>query len=156
MSPAAVLAAVMTATPPAIDPAKLPDTECVTNLPLAVNTQRASTTALSITLVAAPTANVELAVGEDANRDGTLSLEEAAFIFGYDCGVWFRADTQSGFVAEKPAPTAGRVRNTIKVPRLKWDSAWDTLRVVRRGLAAQGEAADIELVSDFGTRMIVR
>ena len=45
----------------------------------------------SISLEASPSNSVEVSIGADANADGNLSPEEAAYTFGFDCGRWLRS-----------------------------------------------------------------
>jgi len=137
MTPCALLAAAaLLPSPPA---AALPDTEAVTNIPLVVEARRLGTVRFTVSLDASPSNNVEIAVGNDADGDGTLSLEEADFVFGYDCGVWFRADTLTGTITEEEAPTEGRVTRTLELRRRAYKAEWNLLRLVRRGTGTPAE-----------------
>lgn len=84
---------------PQLPQGELPDCEVVTNVALTANL--ANLEALRFTLDFEPSASNELAVavGADADGDGDLSLEEAAVVFGCDCGGWYRVDGTTGAVA---------------------------------------------------------
>lgn len=127
------LAFALTVILPTPPPATLPNTESVTNLPLLVEANRLGTVRFTIALTASPSNNVEFSVGHDADSDGRLSLEEADFTFGYDCGVWFRAITESGEVTEEPAINDGRIERTLVLERREFNPSWDTIRIVCRG-----------------------
>ena len=66
------------------------DTEVSTNICFAVDRATMTRVEFTVALAATPTNNVEVAIGTDANGDGNLSVEEQAYVFGYDCGVWFK------------------------------------------------------------------
>lgn len=131
MTLCAILA--LTALLPSPPSAALPNTETVTNLPLAVEAARLGAVRFTVALDASPSNNVEFAVGNDADADGRLSLEEADFTFGYDCGVWFYADTQTGVVTEEEAPTEGRISHTLEIGRREFAPSWNAVRIVCRG-----------------------
>ena len=65
------------------------DTEVSTNIAFAVERPAMTRIEFTVALDATPTNNVEVAIGTDTNSDGNLAVEEAAYVFGYDCGAWF-------------------------------------------------------------------
>ena len=69
--------------------AEFADTEVSTNIAFVVERPAMSRIEFTVALDATPTNNVEVAIGMDGNGDGNLSVEEAAYTFGYDCGTWF-------------------------------------------------------------------
>ena len=76
--------------------AEFADTEVSTNIAFAVERSAMTRIEFTVALDATPTNNVEVAIGTDENGDGNLSVEEAAYVFGYDCGTWFcRARAES-------------------------------------------------------------
>ena len=64
------------------------DTEVSTNIAFAVERPAMTRIEFTVALDATPTNNVEVAIGTDTNSDGNLAVEEAAYVFGYDCGAW--------------------------------------------------------------------
>ena len=81
-------ALAVTVTP--LPPSEYADTEVSTNIPFAVDFAAMSRINFSISLEASPSNSVEVSIGKDANADGNLSSEEAAYTFGFDCGRWFK------------------------------------------------------------------
>lgn len=130
---------------PSLSSAEGLNTEVSTNLPLRVQYDRLGTVRVSLELDAAPTNNVEFAVGFDANLDGELSLEEADYTFGYDCGCWFVADTETGTRSEEPAPVEGRVSHQVLLRRRTYRACWDTLKFIRRGSSQAAEQLVVEV-----------
>lgn len=59
------------------------DTEVSTNIPFAVTRATMTRIKFSVALETTPSNNVEVAIGADANADGNLAPEEAAYVFGY-------------------------------------------------------------------------
>ena len=68
------------------------DTEVSTNIAFVVDRSTMTRIEFTVALDATPTNNVEVAIGTDGNGDGNLAVEEAAYVFGYDCGKWFVRD----------------------------------------------------------------
>jgi len=110
---------------PQLPQGELPDSEVVTNITLAANL--ANLEALRFTLDFEPSASNELAVavGADADGDGDLSLEEAAVVFGCDCGGWYRVDGTTGAVATNN--------------KRDFDLSWNLVKVLHRGLGVFAE-----------------
>ena len=69
-------------------PCAYADTEVSTNIAFVVDRAMMTRIEFTVALDATPTNNVEVAIGTDANGDGNLAPEEAAYVFGYDCGRW--------------------------------------------------------------------
>src|SRR5574344_1274842 len=67
-----------------------------------------------------------LAVGHDADGNGDLSIDEAALIWGCDCGSWYFSDLETGETVPEPA-------NVICVRREAFDPDWNLMKIVRRG-----------------------
>ena len=67
-----------------LPPSEFADTEVSTNICFAIDRATMTRVEFTVTLEAAATNNVEVAIGTDANGDGNLSVEEAAYTFGYD------------------------------------------------------------------------
>ena len=68
------------------------DTEVSTNIAFVVERPAMTRIEFTVALDATPTNNVEVAIGTDTNGDGNLAVEEAANVFGYDCGRWFKRE----------------------------------------------------------------
>ena len=75
-----------------LPPSGFADTEVSTNIAFVVDRAIMTRIEFTVALDATPTNNVEVAIGTDENSDGNLSVEEAAYVFGYDCGKWFVRD----------------------------------------------------------------
>ena len=118
--------------------------EATTNIPFAVDFRTMSRIEFTLALDASPTNAVEVSVGTDADGDGALSLDEAAWTFGFDCGRWFWRDAARDRQAEELAPLGGRQSRTLILRRREMDVAWDLVRVTRRGVADVGEAVVVE------------
>ena len=72
-----------------------------------------------------------------ANGDGNLSVEESAYVFGYDCGEWFCRD-MGGNMVERLAVNYGQLQQTrlshgFGLKRRQLDAAWNLAKVTRRG-----------------------
>ena len=127
------------------------DTEVSTNIPIAVDFKTMSRVEFSLSLDASPTNCVEVSIGEDVNADGNLSVEEAAYTFGFDCGRWFRrsaADDSEIVETDKNGQTVfvtyGRAERNFRLRKNRLDEAWNLVKVTRRGVAAIGEVALVE------------
>lgn len=114
--------------------------EATTNIPFAVDFRTMSRIELTLVLDASPTNAVEVSVGTDADGDGALALDEAAWTFGFDCGHWFCRDAARDRQTEEDAPSGGRQLRTFVLRRREMDEAWNLVRVTRRGVADVGEA----------------
>ena len=74
---------------PRLPEAPFADTEVSTNVALKAWSEYARTFRVSVSLDAAPSNNVQIAIGGDASDNGRLDDDELAFVFGWDCGRWF-------------------------------------------------------------------
>lgn len=133
---------------PALPEPDLPITETVTNVALAVDFARLEKLTFTLSLDASPSNNYLLAIGTDRNEDGCLSLEEADVTFGYDCGSWVEADTETGNVTETPSATEGRVTHSWTFNKRTVNRGWTTLKLIRRGMSAMGEMTVKEIENE--------
>ena len=124
------------------------DTEVSTNIAFAVERPAMTRIEFSVALDATPTNNVEVAIGTDANSDGNLAVEEAAYVFGYDCGAWFaRSAGLEGLgslecLGSLEGLGGGRVEKTFVLKRRQLDTAWNLVKVTRRGCGAVCELVE--------------
>ena len=138
------------------------DTEASTNIPFAVSFDAMSRMNFSISLEVSPSNCVEVSIGEDANADGNLSPEEAAYTFGFDCGRWFKrsaADDSETIETDNHGQTvvvtSGRAERSFLLKKRKLDETWDLVKVTRRGKAEVCELATVEGAKP-GAALIVR
>ena len=149
-----------------LPPSGFADTEVSTNIAFVVDRSAMSRIEFTVALDATPTNNVEVAIGTDENGDGNLSVEEAAYAFGYDCGKWFVRDQvkvrgegeqwnlssysagqpeQESNILCSPSPsTFTYSSHTFILKTRKLDAAWDTVKVTRRGCGAVCELVKAE------------
>ena len=127
------------------------DTEVSTNIPFAVSFDTMSRVNFALSLDASPSNSVEVSIGEDANGDGNLSPEEAAYTFGFDCGRWFKrsaADDSETVETDNQGQTlivtSGRAERNFRLRKSRLDEAWNLVKVTRRGVAEIGEVALVE------------
>ena len=130
---------------PQLPQGELPDCEVVTNVALTANL--ANLEALRFTLDFEPSSSNELAVAVGADADGDLSLEEAAVVFGCDCGGWYRVDGTTGAVA-----TNG-FGGTVEINKRDFDLSWNLVKVLHRGL---GVFAETVTQDAEGKKFIIR
>ena len=136
---------------PTLPCGELPNSEVVTNVALNVDYGRLEKLTFSLELNASASNSLSIAVGT-ANGD-SLALEDADFEWGYDCGKWFRADTETGNVDEWPEPGNGRVSRTLTINRSDFKPQWNRLRVVKRGIG------DVEVDASYSreyTKFFIR
>ena len=98
---------------PTLPCGELPNSEVVTNVVLNVDYYRLENLTFSLELNASASNSLSIAVGTAAGD--AMTLDEADFEWGYDCGKWFRADTETGNVDEWPEPATGRVSRTLTI-----------------------------------------
>ena len=157
-----------------LPPSEFADTEVSTNIAFVVDRSIMTRIEFTVALDATPTNNVEVAIGTDENSDGNLSVEESAYVFGYDCGNWFVRDRvkvrgegeqrnlssysagqpeQEGNILCSPSPstftspspsTFTYSSHTFILKTRKLDTAWDTVKVTRRGCGAACELVKAE------------
>ena len=124
------------------------DTEVSTNIAFAVERPAMTRIEFTVSLDATPTNNVEVAIGTDTNSDGNLAVEEAAYVFGYDCGTWFaRSAGLEGLgslecLGSLEGLGGGRVEKTFVLKRRQLDTAWNLVKVTRRGCGAVCELVE--------------
>ena len=124
------------------------DTEVSTNIAFAVERPAMTRIEFTVALDATPTNNVEVAIGTDTNSDGNLAVEEAAYVFGYDCGAWFaRSAGLEGLgslecLGSLEGLGGGRVEKTFVLKRRQLDTAWNLVKVTRRGCGAACELVE--------------
>ena len=111
---------------PRLPEGTLPDSEVSTNVALHVNMARLDEFALRIEAYNCASNEVLVAIGHDADEDGDLTFDEAAFVFGIDCGGRYLADYSAGRVADN-------VGETIRIGHRDFDPAWNLAKVVKRG-----------------------
>ena len=119
-----------------LPPSEFADTEVSTNIAFVVERPAMTRIEFTVALDATPTNNVEVAIGTDENSDGNLSVEESAYVFGYDCGTWFARS------AGLEGLEGGRVEKTFVLKRRQLDAAWDTVKVTRRGCGSACELVE--------------
>ena len=131
-----------------LPPSEFADTEVSTNIAFVVERPAMSRIEFTVALDATPTNNVEVAIGTDVNVDGNLSVEESAYVFGYDCGTWFCRDRDKNRIEDtsldldlRPRP---RLSHTFILKRQKLDTAWNLVKVTRRGCGAACELVKAE------------
>ena len=136
---------------PALPQSEFDDTEVSTNFTFAVGEGSNRRLVFSLELEATPTNNVEIAVGCDADEDGSLSLDEAALTVGYDCGEWMVRSAVKNSVTYFDAVNSGNFRRTYEVRSRSIDPSWNLVKVTRRGLGVSSENVSFSLVeSGFG------
>ena len=118
------------------------DTEVSTNVAFAVERPAMTRIEFTVSLDATPTNNVEVAIGTDANSDGNLAVEEAAYVFGYDCGAWFARSAGLEGLGSLEGLGGGRVEKTFVLKRRQLDTAWNLVKVTRRGCVSACELVE--------------
>ena len=118
------------------------DTEVSTNIAFAVERPAMTRIEFTVALDATPTNNVEVAIGTDANSDGNLAVEEAAYVFGYDCGTWFARSAGLEGLGSLEGLGGGRVEKTFVLKRRQLDTAWNLVKVTRRGCGSACELVE--------------
>ena len=120
------------------------DTEVSTNMSFVVDRSAMTRIDFTVALDATPTSNVEVAIGTDANGDGNLSVEESAHVFGYDCGKWFERNREGAVSIGTGCPTlSARIEKTFVLKRRQLDTAWNLVKVTRRGCGASCELVKV-------------
>lgn len=110
--------------------------EVSTNVALAVSYEKLDYMEFSIGFADSASDELALAVGQDADGDGDLSIDEAAFVWGCDCGSWYFSDLETGETAPAPA-------NAISVKREAFDPDWNLMKIVRRGTGDPQESVSV-------------
>ena len=125
-------------------PCAYADTEVSTNIAFVVDRAMMTRIEFTVALDATPTNNVEVAIGTDANGDGNLAPEEAAYVFGYDCGRWFTRVGELFDCSIVQLDGAGRLEKTFILKLRKLDTTWSLVKVTRRGCGAMCELVKAE------------
>ena len=130
-------------------PSQFADTEVSTNVPCVLDLPSLKEYRIGLGLVGTPSNNVEVALGRDADGDGTLSLDEAAISLAWDCGEWIgRGMRDEGWgMRDVPLVTSGPDTNGVVMaeiavavsnhkakPAWLYDRTWNLVRVTRRGV----------------------
>ena len=118
--------------------------EASTNLLLSIDRERFHGLRVAFAFEATATNGVEIAVGEDADGDGRLSVWEGDWTFGFDCGRWIGTDAEGIETENLAAPTAGRVVRILRISAERFAPNWNLLRVTRRGDGDIGESVTVE------------
>ena len=129
---------------PSLPEAARPDAEVCSNIALNVDAARLQALTLSVAFESCETNEVLVAIGEDAYNDGDLSLDEAAIVFGCDCGVWYRTDLRTGTASTEGSDPSVEAANTFVIGKREFDPAWNIVKVVRRGLGEIGETVEVD------------
>ena len=132
------------------------DTEVSTNIPIVVDSACTDDFTISFSLFATPTNNLEVAVGRDANCDGSLSLDETAIAFGYDCGRWFERNTRAGEIVFDEVSVGSSLQRTRVFVGDELDERWNLVKIIRRGACLPQDEVSYTLHSHFGTLFIIR
>ena len=133
---------------PGLPQSAFADTEVSTNIVFVVERPVMTRIEFTVALDATPTNNVEVAIGTEANSDGNLAVEEAAYVFGYDCGAWFARSAGLegleglGGLGGLEGLGGGRVEKTFVLKRCQLDTAWNLVKVTRRGCGAVCELVE--------------
>ena len=122
---------------PSLPEAATPDVEVGTNIALNADAARLQALTLSVALDSCETNEVLVAIGVDSDNNGDLSLDEAAIVFGCDCGAWYRADLRTGEVESVAT-------NALVIGKGQFVPAWNRLKVVRRGFGEIGETVEVD------------
>ena len=146
---------------PSLPPSPYADTEAATNVAFGAGVSGDNVFALSLSLDASPSNNVEVTFGCDADENGSLDDSEVAFAVGWDCGEWFFRDVVAD-VADSCSGSCGHVSldwrlrlDAALVPKdlrahaggtplsfpvmdTMYDPAWNMARVTSRGLGDCG------------------
>ena len=150
--PLAVVAAVAVGPLPAPEYA---DTEVSTNLAFSVGEGQSRGIVFTVELQATPSNNVEVAIGVDADEDGSLSVDESELCVGYDCGTWFVRSSAQDAVTTEDVDDSGVFRRTYRVRARRVNPLWNLVKVTRRGYGAAAESVSVEMV-EHGFRVRLR
>ena len=111
---------------PQLPEGTLPNSEVSTNVSLHVNMSRLAVFALRIEATNCVSNEVMVAIGHDADKNGDLSFEETAFIFGIDCGKRYLADYSGKRVLDD-------VCETLHIRHRDFNPSWNLAKIVKRG-----------------------
>ena len=122
---------------PSLPEAATPDAGVSTNIALNVDATRLQTLTFSVAFDSCETNEVLVAIGADGDNDGDLSVDEAAIVFGCDCGEWYRTDLRTGTASTEAT-------NAVVIGKREFDPAWNLVKVVRRGFGEIGETVSVD------------
>ena len=150
--PAAAAAGVAVGPLPAPDYA---DTEVSTNFAFSVGEGQSRGIVFTVELQATPSNNVEVAIGVDADEDGSLSVDESGLCIGYDCGTWFVRSSAQDAVTTEDVDDSGVFRRTHRVRARRVNPLWNLVKVTRRGYSTAAESVSVEHVEHgFKVRLL--
>ena len=150
--PAAAAAGVAVGPLPAPDYA---DTEVSTNFAFSVGEGQSRGIVFTVELQATPSNNVEVAIGVDADEDGSLSVDESGLCVGYDCGTWFVRSSAQDAVTAEDVDDSGVFRRTYRVRARRVNPLWNLVKMTRRGYGASAESVSVESVEHgFRVRLL--
>ena len=129
---------------PSLPEAVTPDAEVSTNIALNIDTTRLQTLTLSVAFDSCATNEVLVAIGADGDNNGDLSVDEAAIVFGCDCGAWYRTDLRTGTASTEGSDPSVEATNAVVIGKREFDPAWNLVKVVRRGLGEIGETVTVD------------
>ena len=129
---------------PSLPEAATPDAEVSTNIALNVVATRLQTLTLSVAFDSCETNEVLVAIGTDGDNDGDLSFDEAAIVFGCDCGEWYRTDLRTGTASTEGLDPSVEATNAVVIGKREFDPAWNLVKVVWRGLGEIGETVEVD------------
>ena len=124
-----------------LPPSGFADTEVSTNIAFVVDRSEISRIEFTVALAATPTNDVEVAIGTDENADGDLGVEEAAYVFGFDCGKWFMRDQVKVTTSTSDFDYSS---HTFILKTKKLEETWDLVKVTRRGFGSVCELVKVE------------
>ena len=153
-----ILSSASVAAGVAVEPLPAPefaDTEVSTNFVFSVGEGQNRGLVFTVELQATPSNNVEVAIGVDADEDGSLSLDETALAVGYDCGEWFVRSALNDAVTMTGVVDSGVFRRTYRVRARRVNPLWNLVKVTRRGSDAATESVLVESVEQgFRVRLL--
>ena len=124
-----------------LPPSGFADTEVSTNIAFVVDRSEISRIEFTVALAATPTNNLEVVIGTDENADGNLSVEESAYVFGYDCGNWFMRDQVKVTTSTSRFDYSS---HTFILKTKKLDETWNLVKGTRRGFGSVCELVKVE------------
>ena len=142
----------------AVGPFPIPeyaDTEVSTNFAFSAGEGQSRGIVFTVELQATPSNNVEVAIGCDADEDGSLSVDESGLCVGYDCGTWFVRSSAQDAVTTEDVDDSGVFRRTYRVRARRVNPLWNLVKVTRRGYSTAAESVSVEHVEHgFKVRLL--
>ena len=129
---------------PSLPEAATPDAEVCTNIALKVDATRLQTLTIFVAFDSCVTNEVLVAIGADGDNDGDLSIDEAASVFGCDCGEWYRTDLHTGTASTEGSDPSVEATNAVVIGKREFDPAWNLVKIVRRGFGEIGETVSVD------------